>query len=175
MEELVIDNINLIYFALKQLKLYNANGIEEYFDVGMLGLVKGAKTYTKDKGKPSTYLMRCIKNEILVEIRSGNASKRGNGQKTISLYTKTADNLTLEDNIKSEFDMLDYLIKKEQIQTLYKALNNLEEKDKDIIMDFYFKGKTQQDIKKKNGISQSAVSKKKANAIKKLKAQFEKL
>ena len=43
------DNIKLIYFVLKQLNMYNKDGIEEYFDLGMIGLVKGTRTYKKKK------------------------------------------------------------------------------------------------------------------------------
>lgn len=110
------DNINLIYFVLKQLNIYNRNGIDEYFDVGMLGLVKGLKTYTESKGAISTYLVNCIKNEILMEMRNQKAVKRNNGVKPISINTSTTDNLTIEGTIKSDFDLLESIIKNERIK-----------------------------------------------------------
>ena len=92
------DNINLIYFVLKQLNIYNKDGIDEYFDVGMLGLVKGLKTYSESKGVISTYLVKCIRNEIVMELRNQKANKRNNGVKPISINTPTTDNLTIEDD-----------------------------------------------------------------------------
>ena len=44
-DEIVINNTKLIYVALKKLKMYNQLCIENYYDVGMIGLVKGAKKY----------------------------------------------------------------------------------------------------------------------------------
>ena len=67
-EKLVLDNVNLIYLVLKKLGLYNNH--EEYFDLGMIGLVKGAKTFNKELGyNASTYLYRCIYNEIYCHLR----------------------------------------------------------------------------------------------------------
>ena len=55
-EKLILDNINLIYMVLKKYNLYNQ--LDEYYDIGMIGLVKGANTYSGDKGyKTSTYLI----------------------------------------------------------------------------------------------------------------------
>ena len=47
-EKLILDNINLIYMVLKRYNLYNQ--LDEYYDIGMIGLVKGANTFSEDKG-----------------------------------------------------------------------------------------------------------------------------
>jgi RNA polymerase sporulation-specific sigma factor len=168
------DNINLIYFVLKQLNIYNRNGIDEYFDVGMLGLVKGLKTYTESKGAISTYLVNCIKNEISTEMRNQKAVKRNNGVKPISINTPTTDNLTIEDTIKSDFDMLEYEIKNERIKELGVAITTLKPVEKHVIIDIYFNNKTQLEIAKELGFRQSYVSRIKTRAIKKLRTWFEK-
>ena len=63
-EKLILDNINLIYMVLKRYNLYNQ--LDEYYDIGMIGLVKGANSFSEDKGyKVSTYLTSCITYEIL--------------------------------------------------------------------------------------------------------------
>ena len=168
------DNINLIYLVLKQLNIYNKDGIDEYFDVGMLGLVKGLKTYTKSKGAISTYLVNCIKNEILMEMRNQKAVKRNNGVKPISINTPTTDNLTIEDTIKSDFDMLEYEIKNERIKELGVAINTLKLPEKRVIIDIYFKDKTQLEIAEEIGVRQSYISRIKTKAIRKLRTWFEK-
>lgn len=168
------DNLNLIYFVLKQLNMYNKDGIDEYFDVGMLGLVKGLKTYTESKGTVSTYLVKCIRNEIVIELRNQKANKRNNGVKPISISTPTTDNLTIEDTIKSDFDMLESIIKKEQIKELGVAINTLKPIEKRVIIDIYFNNKKQKEIQEEIGAKQSYVSKVKTRAIKKLRAWFEK-
>lgn len=168
------DNLNLIYFVLKQLNMYNKDGIDEYFDVGMLGLVKGLKTYTESKGAVSTYLVKCIRNEILMEMRNQKAVKKNNGVKPISINTPTTDNLTIEDTIESDFDMLESIIKKERIKELGIAINSLKPIEKRVIIDIYFNNKKQKEIQEEIGAKQSYVSKVKTRAINKLRAWFEK-
>ena len=168
------DNINLIYFVLKQLNIYNRNGIDEYFDVGMIGLTKGLQTYTESKGSLSNYLVNCIKNEILMELRNQKTGKRNNGVKPISINTPTTDNLTIEDTIKSNFDMLEYEIKNERIKELGIAINTLKPVEKRVIIDIYFNNKTQLEIAEEIGVRQSYISRIKTKAIRKLKAWFEK-
>lgn len=168
------DNINLIYFVLKQLNMYNKEGIDEYFDVGMIGLVKGTQTYKKKKGEISTYLAKCIRNEIVMELRNQKADKRNNGVKPISINTPTTDNLTIEDTIKSNFDVLEYEIKNERIKELGIAIASLKPVEKRVIIDIYFNNKTQLEIAEEIGVRQSYVSKVRTRAINKLRAWFEK-
>ena len=57
------DDRRLIYLVLKKLNLKDKE--DEYYDVGLVGLAKGIKTYDKTKGyQRSTYYVKCIKNEI---------------------------------------------------------------------------------------------------------------
>ena len=44
--ELIENNINLVYHVIKQLGLYNK--LEDYYDVGLIGLVKAAKNFDED-------------------------------------------------------------------------------------------------------------------------------
>ena len=168
------DNINLIYFVLKQLNMYNKDGIDEYFDVGMLGLVKGLKTYSESKGVISTYLVKCIRNEIVMELRNQKTDKRNNGVKPISMETPTKDKLTIGDTIKSDFDILENTIKNERIKELGVAITTLKPVEKHVIIDIYFNNKTQLEIAKELGFRQSYVSRIKTKAIKKLRTWFEK-
>ena len=154
--------------------MYNKNGIDEYFDVGMLGLVKGLKTYSESKGTISTYLVKCIRNEIVMELRNQKTDKRNNGVKPISINAPTTDNLTIEDTIKSNFDMLEYEIKNERIKELGVAINALKPIEKCVIIDIYFNSKKQLEIAKEIGVRQSYISRIKTRAIKKLRAWFEK-
>lgn len=168
------DNINLIYFVLKQFNLCNPNGIEEYFDVGLLGLTKGLQTYTESKGSLPTYLVKCIRNEILMEMKNQKAVKRNNGVKPISINTPTTDNLTIEDIIKSDFDMLESIIKKERMKELDVAINTLKPIEKRVIIDIYFNNKKQKEIQEEIGVERSHISRIKTRAINKLRAWFEK-
>ena len=168
------DNIKLIYFVLKQLNMYNKDGIEEYFDLGMIGLVKGTRTYKKKKEEISTYLVKCIRNEILMEMRNQKAVKRNNGVKPISINTPITDNLTIADTIKDDLDILKSIIKKEQVNELGVAITSLNPIEKRVIIDIYFNDKTQLEIAEETGVRQSYISRIKTKAIRKLRTWFEK-
>lgn len=94
--------------------------------------------------------------------------------KPISINTPTTDNLTIEDTIKSDFDMLEYEIKNERIKELGVAITTLKPVEKHVIIDIYFNNKTQLEIAKELGFRQSYVSRIKTRAIKKLRTWFEK-
>ena len=66
-----INNENLIYHILKK---YNLS-VDEYYDVGVIGLCKAAISYNSNFGFTfSTYACKCIENGVKLEFR--NQSKR---------------------------------------------------------------------------------------------------
>lgn len=64
-ENLVLDNIGLIHFTIKKLKLHwkTEDEHQAYIDAGIDGLIKGVKALP-DENVTSTYLVKCISNEI---------------------------------------------------------------------------------------------------------------
>lgn len=156
-EKLILENQNLIYVVLKKLNLYNQR--EEYFDLGMIGLVKGVKSYDKNKGyKLSTYLNVCIKNEILMFLRK----RRIN---CLSLETNITENLKIKDVIEDDNLNLDRFI----YNNLYEAIHNLSFNDLLLFELYYVNNLTQLEISKKLNCSQVQVSRKLKNIYKKLK------
>ena len=170
-EKLVLENVNLIYLVLKRLGLYNKH--EEYFDLGMIGLVKGAKSFNKDLGyNPSTYLYRCIYNEIAYHLRKKEL-------KTISIDNSINDEQTFENVIPDKktvesdfFTNLDSIIIKE-------AISKLPTKEQMIInVTFGLNGYdekeiTQYEMAEMIGISQAQISRLKTKALKQLKIELE--
>ena len=63
-EKLVTENLALIVLMIKKLncKWETDDEYQNYYDYGLEGLIRGAKTYDESKGKVSTYLCSCIKN-----------------------------------------------------------------------------------------------------------------
>ena len=164
-DKLITDNINLIYYVLKKYHLYSE--LDEYFDIGMIGLVKGAKTFDESKGyKPSTYLSRCIEHEIFRYIRVQNLPKRNNGQKNISIYDpicidENGNEKIIIDTIPSDEDIEKDITKQEQREFLYKEILKLKERDKFIICSKYgllgYEELTQEELAEATGISQTQV------------------
>lgn len=163
MEELVLNNVNLIYLVLKRHKMYEV--LDDYFDVGMIGLVNAAKTYSEDSGFAfSTYAVKCIENEIRKIKRKEFALKRGAGQATISLDTKINskdDNIELLDIIPSEFNLEGQVIQNDLCERLHKEIDNLPERNKFIICSIFelknYEKLTQQELAKQLNVSQTQI------------------
>lgn len=174
-EELILKNINLIYVTLKKLNLFDRR--DEFYDVGMIGLVKGAKKYNPNLGYTAgTYLGRCIYNEILMYIRNNNSTKKIPENMTTYLSTKTTDKLSVGDLIKDDFDVEEDLIRNEQIEILYKEISKLT-KNEQLVLNLYYglngyKAKRQTEISEIIGLTQAHVSRIKNKAIEKLRKEM---
>lgn len=176
MDELVINNEKLIYLTLKKLKMYHL--IDEYYDVGMIGLVKASQHYTSDKGKFSTYACRCIANEILIELRKQKTGKRNAQVVSINqiIYSNGTNNITLEETIISNENIEEDLIEKEQYETMHNLINNLEENDRELIKNYYGVGRkkmTQIELAEITNLSQAQICRRIKNLINKMKQEVE--
>lgn len=175
-DKMILKHEKLVYLAIKKLGLYSR--LEDFYDVGMIGLIKGVNHYNKSLGySESTYLYRCIRNEILMTIRNSNSGKRIPDYKLISLSTKVEDEITLEDIIKDESNIEDDLIKKEQIQFLYKEISKLSPTEqKVLILNFglnEYSQLPQTEIAEILNLSQGQISRIKKNAIRKLRKAYD--
>lgn len=171
-DEVVLKNVKLIYLALKRLNLYNRK--EEFFDVGMIGLVKGANNYNDSLGyQESTYLYKCIYNALLMEIRKTKSTRHIPENSVVPLSTKFHDNLTIEDTIADEINVEEDIIKKETFSNLYHEISQLSYKERMTInLSFGLNGyekKKQKDIADTLNTSQANISRIKVRALKKLK------
>lgn len=164
-EELVLNNLPLVGLIIKK---YNLS-YDDYFDLGVIGLVKGAKTFNPNKGfKPSSYLTRCITNEIFLQMRK----ERKLPKNTVSIETETVGDLTIGDIIRDDFNLEDTVIKKEQLDKIKDALHVLNEKEFIVFTGMYGIGtnySNQKELAKKLNISQGYVSRLNERAKNKIK------
>ncbi|MBQ8615706.1 MAG: RNA polymerase sporulation sigma factor SigK [Clostridia bacterium] len=73
-EKLINHNMRLVAHVCK--KYNGAAEADDLLSVGSLGLIKGIDSYQKDKGSQlSTYVSRCIENEILMLLRANKKHK----------------------------------------------------------------------------------------------------
>ena len=175
-DDLVLENINLIYYVLKQYGLYHQ--LETYYDLCMIGLVKAANNFDESKGYNfSTYGISCIRSELFGYLRRENNSKRKANYNTISLDTVRCENkgkaLTLLDILPSDINIEEELIQKEEIEELYKALDILDKREYIIISYMYgingYNKINQFEIAKKIGVQQATVSRIGKKAIRKMR------
>ena len=148
---------------------------DDLISIGTIGLIKGINSFDVDKGsKLSTYVSRCIDNEILMYLRS---TKKQNAEVYLNepIGKDKDDNIVtlqevLENNERNIEEEVDLKIK---IKKLYEKMKDiLLEREKTIIeLRFGLDGnkpKTQHEIANMMGISRSYVSRIESKAIEKL-------
>ena len=171
---LIVRNLRLVAHVVKK---YSNTKVEQddLISIGTIGLIKGINSFNVDKGsKLSTYVSRCIDNEILMYLRS---SKKLNAEVYLNepIGKDKDDNVvTLQEvlenderNIEDEVDL------KMKIKKLYNKIGEvLKDREKTIIeLRFGLDGhkpKTQHEIADMMGISRSYVSRIETKAIDKL-------
>ena len=171
---LIEHNLRLVAHVCKK---YNNTNIDQddLISIGSIGLIKGINSYNPEKSiKLSTYISKCIDNEILMYLRS-------NKKTSSEVYLedpigKDKDDNTvrlgevLENNDKPIEEEVDLKMK---ISKLYEKIKKvLKNRERTIIeLRFGLNGKepkTQKEIAKDMGISRSYVSRVETKAIGKL-------
>ena len=147
--------------------------------IGTIGLIKGINSFNIKKGsKLSTYVSRCIDNEVLMYLRS---SKKLNSEVYLNepIGKDKDDNvITLEEVLENDSKSIEEVVDtKMKIKKMYNKIKEvLKDREKTIIeLRFGLKGekpKTQKEIAKMMGISRSYVSRIETKAIEKLAEQF---
>ena len=171
---LIERNLRLVAHVCKK---YIGTKIEQddLISIGTIGLIKGINSFKVDKGvRLSTYVSRCIDNEILMYLRS---TKKLNAEVYLedTIGTDKDDNTVtlkevIEANDKSIEDEVDT---KFTIKKVYQKIKDILKDRERLIIELRFgldgsKPKTQKQIAKMMGISRSYVSRIETKAINKL-------
>ena len=175
---LIERNLRLVAHVAKKYNSANADQ-EDLISIGTIGLIKGINSFNISKGaRLSTYISRCIENEILMYLRS--TKKLGAEVYLEDTIGKDKDDNSvtlkevLENNEKNIEDEVDLKLK---VKKLYDKIKEvLIDREKTIIeLRFGLNGdkpKTQKQIAKMMGISRSYVSRIETKAIGKLAQEF---
>lgn len=170
MEDLILENEGLIYHILNQYKLND----DEYYDLGMIGLVKASKTYTEGKGKFSTYACECIKHEVLKDIQAKRCKKRTGI--VVSLDEMLQDpEIPLIDTIPADIDIEAEIINKDNLEAMLEAITKLAPKDEKIIRTLYGIRTTQKEpneLAKELNVTVKAIYYKRKSIIAKLRKEI---
>lgn len=148
---------------------------DDLISIGTIGLIKGINSFEPTKNvKLSTYVSRCIDNEILMHLR---ATKKISAEVSLedSIGKDKDDNIVtlqdvLENNEKNIEDEVDLKMK---IKKLYEKMKSVLKDREKLILEMRFgldgkKPKTQNQIAEMMGISRSYVSRIETKAIGKL-------
>ena len=171
---LIERNLRLVAHVCKK---YSSTNVEQddLISIGTIGLIKGINSFELSKNvKLSTYVSRCIDNEILMHLR---ATKKIGAE--VSLEDpigkdKDDNTVTLQDvlenserNIEEEVDL------KIKIKKLYQTIKGVLKDREKLIIELRFgldgkKPKTQNQIAQMLGISRSYVSRIETKAVRKI-------
>lgn len=160
---LIEHNLRLVAHIAK--KYADDKSLEDLISIGTIGLIKGINSFnSKKNSKLSTYIARCIENEVLMVLRS---SKKLQNEISIDECIgtdKEGNNMTFSDILTSDsVDIADAISQKVEAQKLYIAMKNALTPNEFNIISWRYglnnsKKKTQKEIADILGISRSYVS-----------------
>lgn len=175
---LIERNLRLVAHVAKKYTNTKADQ-EDLISIGTIGLIKGINSFNIDKGsRLSTYISRCIDNEILMHLR---ATKKLNSEVYLNepIGKDKDDNVitleeVLENNEKSIDEEVDIKMK---IKLLYEKMKEILKDREKTILELRFglggrRPKTQNEIAKSMNISRSYVSRIETKAINKLSKEI---
>jgi len=174
-DKLIEHNLRLVAHIAKKYST-NPQDNEEFISIGTIGLIKGINSFSEEKGyKLSTYISKCIENEILMHLRSTKKTQGDISINNIIGTDKDGNDMELVDILDSdEIDPIDNIYNKMITKQVLEYIDtNLPEREKNIMYYRYgLKGKnikTQQEIADSMGISRSYVSRIETKVQKKIK------
>ena len=176
--KLIEHNLRLVAHIVKKFEI-NAEDTDDLISIGTIGLIKGVESYDITKNiKLTTYIAKCIQNEILMYFRS----VKGENIKNISLNDsigtdKDGNEICLMEVIKDNTqDFASSLQTKEDMLLVNDYLKLLSRREKEIIAKRYGlmnkKEQTQKDIASEMHISRSYVSRIEKRALTKILKEF---
>ena len=142
-DKLVLDNTKLIYKCIKDCNCSwkTEDEFQDYYDAGLIGLINGAKTYDSTKAKVSTYLYKCIKQEIVKYFYTSEFNCR----KINKLDKVSLDEPVYDENVMTyaevipddSVDIEEEIEKKIKLETIIKCLEFINEKDAVVIKKYF--------------------------------------
>lgn len=171
---LIEHNLRLVAHVCKKYSSSNVDQ-DDLISIGSIGLIKGINSYNAKKNiKLSTYISKCIDNEILMYLRS---VKKLNAEVYLEepIGKDKDDNaITLKEVLENEDKPIEEEIElKFKINKLYEKIRTILKSREQKILELRFglngkEPKTQNEIAKSMGISRSYVSRIETKAIGKL-------
>ena len=175
--KLIEHNLRLVVYVAKKYDV-NSSYLEDLVSIGCLGLIKAITTFDIDKNfKLATYASRCIENDILMHLRKTSKQRLEVSIDEPLNVDYDGNELLLADILSIQEDnVIDEICDDEQRKVMYKAIEQLKPREKEIIKLRYGldngEEMTQKDVADKLNISQSYISRLEKKIIKKLKSKL---
>lgn len=198
-EQMLLDNQKFVYSVCNTVVAHNDQesrmnlvGLsrEDLIQEGMIGLWKACLGFDESKGnKFSSYAYQQIKGYILNLLNKSSEfkfeTKMKWDEKLEADNVKVRLNTMIPDENGKETEIINLLdssksmsfnedaLGNDELIDLNSAVANLNEKERYVIENYYFKGKTVKEIAKEQGVTFQAISLNNKKALKKLKATKE--
>lgn len=175
--KLIEHNLRLVAHIVKK---YDAKGTmtDDLISIGTIGLIKGVDSFEPSKNtKITTYVARCIQNEILMYYRSTKKTSKDVSLNDYIGYDKEGNEVSLLEVLKDEdYDILEKIHLQDLLDKLQVYLNVLTPRERLIIENRYGLAnkseKTQFEIAESLKISRSYVSRIEKRALTKMLKEF---
>ena len=177
-EKLINHNMRLVAHVCKK---YNGSAeADDLLSVGSLGLIKGIDSYRKDKGSQlSTYVSRCIENEILMLLRANKKHKICVSIEEPIGVDKDGQEMSLYDILPQELERdPDFIVERKVLieEIKHSMKKNLNSREYKIISLRYGLNdnieRTQQEVANMLNISRSYISRIETKALEILREEF---
>lgn len=179
-QKLIEHNLRLVVYVAKKFPNSDVD-VEDLISIGSLGLIKAINSYKSDKNiKIATYASKCIENEILMYLRKISKQKQVVSLDEPLNVDSEGNQLVLFDLLPNESDCpQDDMEKSTEKQILWKVINKLGEREKEImVLRFGLSGGdelTQKEVADNLGISQSYISRLEKKIVVRIKKEMNKL
>jgi RNA polymerase sporulation-specific sigma factor len=175
---LIEHNLRLVaHIAKKYTNAYM--DIDDLISIGTIGLIKGINSYNfEKKTQLSTYVAKCVENEMLMFMRSSKKTKNEVSLSDPIGSDKEGNSLSLIDVLcTDENSVMDQVQLKMQVERLYAKISKLLTRRERMVIEMRYGlyGKnclTQRETAGLLGISRSYVSRIEKKAIEKLSREF---
>ena len=174
---LIEHNLRLVAHIVK--KYYaGQNDQEDLISIGTIGLIKGVDSFDPTKGiRLSSYVSRCIENEILMHFRSGRKSAQDVSLSEPIDTDKEGNALTILDTMAVDDTILETIDRRMKTGQLYGLLEKaLTPRERAILCRRYgllgCLPQPQREVAQALGISRSYVSRIEKKALEKLRRAF---
>ena len=176
-DKLIEHNLRLVAHIVKKYE-HRKDDEDDLISIGTIGLIKGIDSYsTSHSTRLTTYIARCIENEILMYYRANkNLCKNISINESVG-YDKEGNEITLMDILKTPApDFAIDIHNQENINRLDKYFKVLTSREKEILELRYGLNDndklTQKEIAKKYDISRSYVSRIEKRALTKMLREY---
>ncbi len=173
---LIEHNLRLVAHIAKKYTV-SPQDSDDLLSIGTIGLIKGVSGYASNKHtKLSTFLAKCIQNEILMHLRSTKKLQREVSLNDVLGGDSEGNEITFIDIISDdEQQVINEVATRLQIKALYEKIGNVLDRREHYIITARYglcgkTEKTQNEIAEELGISRSYVSRLEKKAIEKLRS-----